>query len=194
MSFLAERFPSEISYGAVGGPGFLTDVVATNSGDESRDSIWAYERGQWEVAHAARLPAAYRPLQAFFRAAAGRANTFRFKDWTDFECAITEGVFTLLTATTFQCLKRYTFGAVTFDRKIVLPISTITINGGTVDSVNYATGIVTMTTGTPTAWSGEFDVLCRFDTDVMRAETIDRSGSQLIVGWRSIPIVEVRNP
>lgn len=193
MTFLAERFPPKISFGANGGPGFLTDIVITNGGVESRDQTRSMELGSWEVSHAARLPAAYKPLQAFFRLAGGRANTFRFKDWTDYTVAANEGKFVMLTSTTFQCVKRYTFGSQTFDRTIMLPVSPISVTGGTVASISYTTGIVTMTSGTPTAWTGEFDILARFDTDRMRAETIDRNPRDgLIIGWSSIPIVEVR--
>lgn len=194
MAFIDIRFPPKISFGATGGPGFVTDVVITNSGVESRDQTRSIELGAWDVAHAARLPEAYRPLQAFFRLAAGRANTFRFKDWSDFEASSSEGKFTMLTSTTFQMYKRYTFGSSTFDRKIVLPVSTVNVTGGSGVSVSYTTGVVTVSSGTPTAWAGQFDILARFDTDAMRVETIDRNGAggELIVGWSSIPVREVR--
>jgi len=141
----------------------------------------------------------YRQLQAFFRVANGRANTFRFKDWSDFEATATEGRFIDADDDSpplvFQMVKRYMFGSYTFDRKIMLPVSgTVTVTGGTGASVNYSTGIVTVSSGTPTGWAGEFDVLARFDTDRMHAETIDRSGDDLIIGWSSIPILEVREP
>lgn len=193
MSFLDIRFPPAISFHAVGGPGFLTNVVIVNSGSEFRDQVWSLERGTWEVSHAARLPAAYKPLQAFFRVARGRANSFRFKDWSDFSATASEGVFAMLTATTFQMYKRYTFGAQTFDRKIIRPVaSTAVITGGTTTSVNYATGVVTVASGTPTAWAGEFDCHVRFDTDQMKAETIDKSGGEIVIGWSSIPIIEIK--
>jgi len=192
VSFLDIQFPEAISYGAVGGPGFLTNVVITNSGNEFRDQVWSLERGSWDVSHAARMPDAYRPLQAFFRMARGRANSFRFKDHSDFTVGAGEGVFVMLTPTTFQMYKRYTFGAQTFDRKITKPVATPGITGGTLSGIDLTTGIVTMTSGTPTAWQGEFDCHCRFDTDQMKAESITRSGSVLIIGWSSIPIIEVR--
>jgi uncharacterized protein (TIGR02217 family) len=198
MPFLNERFPDDISRGAIGGAGFLTDVVMVESGHEFRRQARALELGSWEVSHAARLPEKYRRLQAFFRVAAGRANGFRFKDWTDFEAAQTEGVFVLLTGSTggstWQMYKRYTFGAYTYDRKIQKPINgTVTVTGGSGHSIDYATGILTEGLGEPTSWAGEFDVPARFDTDVMRAETIEKQVSgELVVGWSSIPIVEIR--
>lgn len=194
MSFLDIQFPPNVSFGAIGGPGFLTNIVIVNSGNEFPDAVWSLERGSWDVAHAARKPVDYVPLQSFFRVAKGRFNTFRFKDWSDFTVASTEGVFTSLTATTFQMWKRYTSGSYTYDRKIIRPVSgTAIITGGASPSVNYATGVVTVASGTPTAWSGQFDCHCRFDTDQMKAEWKDRSPQDgLIIGWSAIPVVEVR--
>lgn len=190
MSFKDVRFPPNISYNAVGGAGFSTNVVMTNGGSESRNQVWAYELSEWEVAHAARLPADWRPLQAFFRVMAGQAHTFRFKDWLDFTATAAEGLFVATAeADEWQMIKRYTFGAQTVDRKITKPISAVTLVGG--GTVDYTTGIVTNAT-IPTSWAGQFDVHARFGTDKMRAETIDKSGGEFVVGWSSIPIIEVR--
>ena len=196
MAFIeAPRFPDAISYEAVGGPGWLTDVVVVNSGAEQRNQVWSQARCSFDVSHAARLPAAYKPLQAFFRVVGGRRDGFRFKDWTDYQAsdAAGTGTFQMLTATTFQMYKRYFSGSTYEYRKITKPISgTVVVTGGVSPSVEYTTGVVTVASGTPTSWTGEFDVPCRFDTDQMRGEVISRSGSNLVMGWSSIPIVEIR--
>lgn len=192
MAFKDIRFPTEISYGASGGPSFQTDVVIKASGAEGRNQTWAYERLVYEVSHAARREADWRQLQAFFRIVAGRAYSFRFKDWTDFSVASAEGKFITIDATHAYLAKRYTYGAETRDRKITKPVTgSVTFTGGTGLSLDYTTGILTYAT-LPSAWAGQFDVHARFDTDEMRAETKTRSGTELIVGWESIPIVEVR--
>lgn len=194
--FLDIRFPDRIAFGAIGGPGFMTYVAVMSSGAESRMQEWEFERGEWEVAHAAKLPKDYQPLQAFFRLAAGRANTFRFKDWTDFICVPGDGFFIASDGSPsgWQMVKRYTFGGLTIDRRITKPRNNNTINiigVGSPSGLDYSSGIVYG--GTPTAWSGEFDVHCRFDTDHMRAEAINRNPNVgLIVTWASIPIVEVK--
>ena len=148
---------------------------------------------RYDVAHAARREAAWRKLQAFFLVCNGRANSFRFKDWTDYVCAAGDGIFQDADSgspTGQQMYKVYSFGGQTYYRKITKPVSgTITVTGG--GTLDYSSGIVDG--GTPTAWSGEFDVHARFDTDAMRSETITRTpDGELIVGWRSIPIIEVR--
>jgi len=193
MSFYEVQFPSAISYGAVGGPAFLTDVVVVNSGAEQRNVTWAQGRRRYDVAHAAREPTASDAVKAFFHAMNGRGHGFRFKDWTDYSATASEGKFSLLTPTTFQAYKRYTTsGGQTYDRIIQKGIATWSITGGTLSAIDYNTGIVTMTSGTPTAWAGSFDVPCRFDADELTGVIIDKSSAGLIVGWQSIPIVEIR--
>lgn len=274
MPFLEVRFPEKISFHAIGGPGFLTNVVIVNSGQEYRNQVWAKQRAAYEVSHAARLPAQYKPLQAFFRAASGRQNGFRFKDWSDFEVSSSEGRFRKIDSTHYQLTKRYISGLATFvgtsttsltigtgtrtfttqtglsfvagltvranraadyptymegvvasysGSTLVLTIATVvgsgtftdwdlalsgatyyreitkptatpsaTIVGGSTPSVATTTGIVSFASGTPTSWHGEFDVPCRFDTDQMKGEILDKSRGELIIGWSSIPIIEIR--
>ena len=193
-NFLDIRFPIKISLGAEGGAEFLTDIVVTASGFETRNQNWTQQRMRFDVAHAARREEAWRKLQAFFLVCKGRAHSFRFKDWTDFECANGSGIFQTAdtgSPTGMQMYKVYTFGGQTYYRKITKPVSgTITITGG--GTLSYSSGIVEG--GSPSAWYGEFDVHARFDTDAMRSETIERMPSgELLVGWQSIPIIEVRD-
>lgn len=197
MSFLeTPRFPETVSFGFTGGPGFQTDVVIVDSGREFRTQNWSQARRTYEASYAARLPAAYRPLQAFFHTAAGKANGFRVKDWSDFQDSDAGGaaVLGIIDATHFQLYKRYTAGAATYDRIIQKPVSgKVTITGTGAYTLDTTTGIVTKTSGAdPTGWTGEFDVPCRFDTDEMKIDVMDRAGTDLIIGWSSIPIIEIR--
>ena len=41
MAFYEVQFPSSISFGAQGGPGYRTDVVVVSSGAETRNVTWA---------------------------------------------------------------------------------------------------------------------------------------------------------
>lgn len=192
--FIDEVFPIRVSMGAIGGPGFMTNIAVMSSGAESRNQEWEFARCEYEVSQAAKLPNEYEPLIAFFMLMGGRANSFRFQDRVDYVCVAGQGFFISAVDDSpagHQMVKRYTFGSHTVDRIITKPRNngTVVVTGG--GSLDYATGIVTG--GTPTAWRGEFDVHCRFDTDVMRREAVDRSvASGLIVTWQSIPLVEVR--
>jgi uncharacterized protein (TIGR02217 family) len=197
-AFHEVRFPPAISYGATGGPGYLTTIVATASGHEHRNSNWAAARGKWDVASGLKDRAHVAELIAFFRARRGRAYGFRFKDWTDYQ-----GLAQVLgtgngSLKTFQLVKNYVSGGVTESRIIAKPVAgTVKIyrNGVLVTSgvsTDTTTGLVTFTTapgaGVIVTADYEFDVPVRFDTDQMNVtiETYD------LGTWAQVPIVEIR--
>jgi uncharacterized protein (TIGR02217 family) len=194
MAFLeSPRFPDDISYGATGGPIWKTEVVQTAGGREYRISYWAQALRHYDVAHAARIATLYSVLRAYFHSVQGKFNAFRFRDWSDYAAASSEGSFALLTATTFQMYRTYTTGTLTHQRIIQKPTSgTITITGGTSPTIDYTTGIVTVSGGTPTAWAGEYDVPCRFDADDAQWEILESTSMNRVIGWRGIGISEVR--
>lgn len=182
------QFPPLISMNAIGGPRFNTSVATMASGAESRVQNWELERGEWTVSFSARLPRDWEPLVSFFRVCAGMANTFRFKDWTDYVCLTGAGIFETTASGDKQMVKRYTFGGYTYDRVITKPISGKITTDAT--GLDYDTGIAT----TGTTWYGEFDVWARLNVDPMQCRVIDRNRAEgLIVGWENIEIVEVRD-
>jgi uncharacterized protein (TIGR02217 family) len=196
MSFLeTPRFPENVSFGAVGGPGYSTDVVVVQSGQESRNGNWSQSRARYEVSHAARLPAEYNPLKAFFRAVKGKLHGFRFKDWSDYAATVAEGIL-IETATPdyWQLYKVYSAGSLSDIRIIQKPVAgSVTISGGGTYSLDTTTGLVHHTAGSePTVWAGQFDIPCRFDVDEMRGEILNKSGADFVMGWNSIQLVEIR--
>ncbi len=126
MSFIeSPRFPDNVAFGAVGGPGYMTDVVVVNSGAESRNQNWTQARAVYEVSHAARLPNEYTVLRDFFRAMKGRTHGFRFKDHADFEATTANGVLGTGVGSgmpTYQLGKRYVAGALSETRSISKPV------------------------------------------------------------------------
>lgn len=197
-SFHEVQFPPDISYGAAGGPGYSTSVVATVSGHEKRNANWAEARGKWNVAHGLKRRDQVAALIAFFRARKGRAHGFRFKDWTDFQAlaqplGIGDGA-----NTEFQLVKHYASGGALESRVITKPVDgSVKVYMDGVEqisgvSVDGTTGIVTFAvapadSAVVTA-DFEFDVPARFDTDEMDVtiETYD------LARWAQIPIVEIR--
>jgi uncharacterized protein (TIGR02217 family) len=197
-AFHEVQFPPDISYGAVGGPGWSTSVVTTVSGHERRNANWSQARGRWNVAHGLKRRQQVAELIAFFRARRGRAYGFRFKDWTDFHAlAQTLGVGDGTTKS-FQLVKRYASGGEVVTRTITRPVA------GTVKvyrdgvlaasgwSVDVTTGMVTFTTapasGVIVTADFDFDVPARFDTDQMEI-TIE---TYQLGSWGQIPVVEIR--
>lgn len=199
MSHLNIRFPIDISYGAAGGPEYSTDIAFVNSGHEQRQQNWASARCYFDVSRTITNDTQRNQLLTHFRIAKGRTHSFPFRDFTDYTVSGTEGILIAIAGSTYQLYKRYTSAGGTEDRLIALPLAPLILAGivPLTESVDYTldllTGIVTMLgspTQTPTSWSGQFDVPCRFDTDrlTMVAEDIRFFRTQ------QIPIVEVRYP
>lgn len=182
-------FPRNIAFGAQVGPEYQTTVVIVNSGYESRNADWQAARLKFEVGMRPMKRADTDVLIAFFRSVKGRAYGFRFRDWSDYQADSASGVVVSVNGVT-RLAKQYATGSMTETRLITKPVSgTVTIAGG--GSVDYATGIVSGAAA-GAAWAGEFDVPCRFDTDQMQLEAIDKSQGDILFQWGSIPIIEIR--
>lgn len=207
MAFIeSPRFPDAVAHGAVGGPVFSTDVVELDSGYESRNQRWSAPRARWSIGLAPLDETDRDDVIAFIRAVAkGKLNGFRFKDFNDYAATISQGVLTATGINTYQLYKRYTTGGNSVDRAITKPVSgAITIQNGLgqtlVSGVDYSlattTGIVTVLgspTPVPTAWSGQFDVPVRLDSDEPRLRALDGSYTGgLITQWESIELLELR--
>ncbi len=193
MAFHDIQFPTDISYRPTGGSRFQTSIGVVDSGFDYRNQAQAFGLGRWEVGHDARIKSQFETLRDFFNARKGQFHSFRFKDWSDFTATSSQGVFVMLTSTTFQMYKQYTSGSGTAARKITKPVSgTISFTGGVTPVANYATGVVTVASGTPTAWAGEHDYHVRFGTDDFDGVMLARSGAVLVGGWSGIPVQEIR--
>jgi uncharacterized protein (TIGR02217 family) len=210
MAFHEVQFPTNISYGSEGGPGFNTNVIETDSGAEQRVARWANPRHTYEAGYTVRTQTDLAAVKEFYVARQGALNGFRFKDWLDFttnadgfgstthnDCQIGIGDGS---ETQFQLVKTYVSGAITRTRKITKPVSgTVAIGIDTVDqgsgwSVNLTTGIVTFDTAPANleviTWGGEFDVPVRFGESADRAlaATIEHFEEGSIP---NIPLVEL---
>ncbi len=198
MVFVEERFAEDISFGSSGGPAFSTDVVITHGGYEQRNSNWVHARASYNVAHGVKTQTQLDTLIAFFRARKGRAEGFRFKDWSDFKATGAVIGAGDDATTEFQLTKTYGSGPGAHVRSITKPVTgTVNIyvdavlqsSGVAVDS---STGVVTFTT--PPAASEvisadyDFDVPVRFDTDTPSARLDDYG----VFSIQTIPIVEIR--
>ena len=125
MAFIeTPRFPPELSYYASGGPEHLTQVVVVSSGYEKRNVAWSSPRSKYDIAQAMKTDAGKNVVISFFRSAQGRANAFRFQDWSDYTDAgsgiLGTGVGTALP--TYQLYKTYNQGGLV-SRKISKPLT-----------------------------------------------------------------------
>ncbi len=199
MSFHNVRFPTRISYGAVGGPRFSTTVQLMNSGHEQRNINWADARREYEFDITPAREKSWKELLSFFHARRGRAFGFRLKDFADFKAemeqvGIGDGV-----QTSFQIIKTYggentpTYGYVRKLTRIVSGTVAVFVNGAVQIgnwTVDDNTGGITFVTppaeGAIIAVNCEFDVPVRFDTDLMAAAFAGPDSHE----WHQVKLLE----
>ncbi len=207
MSFDEVSFPLAIKSGAMTGPTFSTEIVATSGGYERRNQNWSQARRKFDARASVLSQADYAALTAFFMARAGRARGFRLKDWSDFTSAA-DGISTPLwsdqrvgtgdgATTAFQLIKTYGSGGGAHVRPIRKPVSgsaTMGVGGAQAIggwSLDATTGVVTFVSppanGAAVTAGFIFDVPARFDADQLSVMTGGEKSSR-----QEIPIVEVR--
>lgn len=191
-----------VSLQTVGGRQFQTTIVATASGFEQRNISWAQSRGRWEFGDRIVFQSELDALIDFFETVAGKAVGFRFKDWSDYRCKPAAGKLVQVSGLTYQLYKTYG----TRSKKITKPTSvSVTVNGtaSTDFILDTALGTVTFLHALPTslaipvsvlAWSGEFDLPARFDSDQLqsRFEAVDESTGEPVHYLMSLPVVELK--
>lgn len=181
---MSERFPDCVSFGSSGGPAYRTTAIELYSGHEQRNRDWAYPRHIYNVGYGAKTVEDMQELTEFFNAASGRFRGFRYKDWLDYSSAGFPGdaitPLDQLVAVSdgsgvFQLLKNYTIGTDTQIRMITRPVTgtvVVAVDGTpTGASVDYDTGVITVTAGAGQVVTAgyEFDVPCRFESDMLDA-------------------------
>ena len=209
MSFHEVRFPASLSFGSIGGPERLTEIVTLANGFEERNTPWADSRRRYDAGVGMRSLADIDTLIAFFEARRGQLFGFRWKDWSDFRSSgsLQEPEFDDQVigtgdgqTRTFRLTKTYRSGEATYVREVRKPVAgTVRTGvGGDVQAegvdfeIDTATGLVTFVQAPgPDAivTAGfEFDVPVRFDTDSIRTSVASFKAGEI----PSVPVVEVR--
>ena len=124
----------------------MTAIALTGGGAESRNVVWSYPLGKWDVSAGLRtIPNALATI-AFHRNLFGRAYGFRLKDPLDNAADYTTGVLNAggvgNGTPTSQLYKNYTIGSATAGRKISKPVvGSVTVKrGGVVANVGAGAG------------------------------------------------------
>lgn len=211
MAFHEVQFPTSISYGSRGGPGYSTAIISVDSGAEERVSRWSAARRKYDVSYGIKSVDDLASLSEFYIARSGPAHGFRFKDHLDFTSAddhtgaVTDTDQTIETgdATTkqFQLIKTYSSGGTNKVRNIRKPVSgTVVValdgvNQPTGWTVDTTTGIITFTVapgaGVVISAGFEFDVPVRFGKEVDEALMV--SIEEYDLGGTAVPLVEIIN-
>ena len=209
MAFHDIRFPTNLSFGSVGGPERRTDVVTLANGFEERNAHWEHSRRRYDAGAGLRSMDDLDVLIAFFEARRGKLHAFRWKDWSDFKSSrpslalspndqeIGRGNGVTLE---FQLIKTYASGGYSYVRPIRKPVlSSVRIaiaNDPKVEGVEYivdhATGLITFVTPpdieAQVSAGYEFDVPVRFDTDILQTTFATFEAGEV----PDVPVVEVR--
>jgi uncharacterized protein (TIGR02217 family) len=209
MAYHDVVFPTDISYGSAGGPGFKTTIVPLDSGAELRYARWSTPRRLYDVAYGVKSLDQLSTLLDFFVTRDGALNSFKFKDFMDFTTATDHRSAPSSTdvqigtgdgsTTSFQLKKTYASGAGNKERTITKPragtiVASLNDVASTAFSTNTETGVVTFSSppgvGVIVKAGCEFYVHARFGDDVDESLMVSyddfASG-----GVRGIEIVEV---
>lgn len=203
MTFRDTRLDETVEKGATGGPQFKTTIVALTSGDEQRNQDWSQARAVYNVSYGIQNKASYQAVLSHFYNMAGQLDSFRFKDWADFQIGdllddTTRVPMIQIGATdSYQAIRRYTAGAFTTDRDITKLIAGLKVFDNGIEqtitthyTVDLNTGIVTFVAPptTPVELTAEFDVPVRFAGDTWLTEIFLPEAGTV----PAISIVEVR--
>lgn len=220
MAFHEVQFPTNISQGSRGGPGFNTLMHRLDSGHVIKTSRWSQALHRYDASYGIRdYDTDLKTVLDFYHARQGSAHGFRWKDWMDFSTDSTGrgtadwddqnlGVFGTATDT-IQLRKAYTDAGNTAYRNITKPVSgTVKVgwdhdgdstpteqsSGWTVDTT---TGVITITDSSAdgkTIYAG-----CQFDVPVQFTEEADELLQFQLTDYATgdvprIPLEEIADP
>lgn len=209
MAFHDERFPTDVSFGSLGGPERRTDIVTLANGHEERNTPWSHSRRRYDAGIGLRSLDDLGRIVAFFEARRGPLHAFRWKDWTDYKsCSASAmpwfGDQRIGTGdgstTTFALSKIYGTGAAAYRRPITKPVpGSVLLGAGDSElregldfTVDVATGLITLAApppdGAAVTAGFEFDVPVRFDTDRLTISVASFEAGEI----PAVPVIEVR--
>lgn len=212
MSFDEVQFPTNISYGSAGGPGFSTHIIQTDSGQEHRIARWSTPRRRYNVAYGIKSHDDLAELLSFYIARNGPAVGFRYKDFADFSThpdhrSPPRDIDSFLGTgdgenQDFQLRKVYSSGGVDKTRIITKPAGSVLMRLDAVQqedttyTVDDTTGVVRF--NSPPAEGVEVRGGCYYDVPVRFGAEVDDVLSMSIDNFGSgssedIPLVEIRD-
>lgn len=209
MAFHEIRFPTNLSFGSLGGPERRTEVVTLQNGHEERNSPWAHSRRRYDAGVGLRSLDDVESLIAFFEARRGMLHGFRWKDWSDYKSCPASALPSALDqrigvgdgeSLVFSLAKTYRSGEESYLRPVLKPVLGTVLVAVAQDpkveglefEVDVTTGQVRFETapplGTEISAGFEFDVPVRFDTDHIQTSVASFQAGDV----PSVPVVELR--
>ena len=197
MAFLESRMSSRIERGAKGGPTNRgRRKVYSTSGRMNQVFEWSAPISEFDISHGILLPDGYAEIEAMWHVIHFTPYSgFRFRNWADYQAVKANTTLTNIVSNTYQLQRKHTFASITYKRNIYKPNAGVTVYDSSdvacTASVNTATGIATVTSGTPSYWIGTFDIPVTFkDNDLMMR--LDGTTSNLLLVADQIILEEIR--
>ena len=197
MAFLESRMSARIERGAKGGPTNRgRRKVYSTSGRMNQVFEWSAPISEFDISHGILLPDGYAEIEAMWHVIHFTPYSgFRFRNWADYQAVKANTTLTNIVSNTYQLQRKHTFASITYKRNIYKPNAGVTVYDSSdvacTASVNTATGIATVTSGTPSYWTGTFDIPVTFkDNDLMMR--LDGTTSNLLLVADSIILEEIR--
>lgn len=197
MAFLESRMSARIERGAKGGPTNRgRRKVYSTSGRMNQVFEWSAPISEFDISHGILLPDGYAEIEAMWHVIHFTPYSgFRFRNWADYQAVKANSTLTNIVSNTYQLQRKHTFASITYKRNIYKPNAGVTVYDSSdvacTASVNTATGIATVTSGTPSYWIGTFDIPVTFkDNDLMMR--LDGTTSNLLMVADSIILEEIR--
>ena len=197
MAFLESRMSVHIERGA--------RVIRTNrgrtkaytgSGKMSQDFAWSAPISEFDISHGILLPTGHEEIDAMWHVVHFTPyEGLRFRNWADYQGVKANTSLVNISSNLWQLRRKYTFASITFYRTIYKPTSDVVVmtSGDTpcTFTLDTTTGIATVTSGTPSYWTGTFDYPVTFKENEM-ATRLDGVTSHLILVADSIILEEIR--
>ncbi len=191
MAFLEQRLSQRIERGASGGPvNRGRQMVRTAGGRLRQVFTWPEPLHTYTVSHGILGQAQLEELRALWYVVNFTPyEGFRFRDWSDYRATQANSRCTLITGSTYQLQRVYTFQGLQFVRRIQKPVDGVaiyrtraTVTSTATATIDTATGIATISghvAGDTYTWAGECEVPVTFTDDawVQQIEAMNIDGA-----------------
>lgn len=203
------RFPTDLAFGATGGPQRRTEIVTLASGKEQRNSRWAHSRRRYNVGYGIKTIEDLQTVISFFEERRGRLFGFRFRDPLDWKSCKPSQAISFLdqelgvgdgSTNLFQIKKQYGEDVTGYQRIISKPdlrTLRVAIDGTELEPsvfiLNDSESVLeiaddhTPQPGAVITAGFEFDVPVRFDTDEISVNLAHFEAGDIPV----IPLMEI---
>ena len=203
MAFLESRMSSRIERGAKGGPTNRgRKKTYSGSGRLKQNFEWSAPLSEFDISHGILLPDATVDPHGLVEIESmwhvihfTPYSGLRFRNWADYKGVKANTTLTNTSSNLWQLQRKYTFASITHKKDIYKPAADVAIfdvsDAACTFTLNTATGIATVTSGTPSYWTGTFDYPVTFkDNELMMR--LDGTTSNLILVADPIILEEIR--